>query len=486
MASSLTAPDEFLAQYPEYESAAVDEWRRTGYARLDQTGHVYLDYTGASLYADGQVRDHLALLARSVLGNPHSASPASGDTTTLVERTRRAVLTWFNASGDYTAIFTLNATAALKHVGECYPFSPATRLLLTADNHNSVNGIREFAVTRGAGVEYAPLTFPELRVNEATLLDLLASAPAGLFAFPAQSNFSGVQHPLALVDRATRLGWHVLLDAAAFVPTNRLDLRSVRPHFVTVSFYKMFGYPTGVGCLLVRNDVLPMLQRPWFAGGTVNFATVQARKHLLSPGEAGFEDGTLNFLSIPAVEIGLRHLATVGIDRIHARVQALTGWLLRELAALRHSNGKAMVRIYGPLTTAGRGGTVTLNFYDPDGHLVDYRRVEELAGEAHMSLRTGCFCNPGAGETAEHITPDDIEAALALNGDMTLPRFLQFVTHRGGKSAGAIRVSLGIASNFADVQRFLDLAAEFRDQSTMTVGEASFDIQSCRIIRDGS
>ena len=69
---------------------------------------------------------------------------------------------------------------------------------------------------------------------------------------------------------------------------------------------------------------------------------------------------------------------------------------------------------------------------------------------------------------------------------MNLPRFLQFITHRGGKSAGAIRVSLGIVSNFADVQRFLDFAAEFRDQSTMTVGEASFDIQSCRIIRDGS
>ena len=48
-----------------------------------------------------------------------------------------------------------------------------------------------------------------------------------------------------------------------------------------------------------------------------------------------------------------------------------------------------------------RGGTVTMNFYDPDGHLVDYRRVEELAGARRISLRTGCFCNPGAGETAE-------------------------------------------------------------------------------------
>jgi len=482
----MSALHDFLAHFPEYESAELDELRMTGYARLDRAGQTYLDYTGASLYADSQVREHVALLERGVLGNPHSASPASTETTTLVERARRAVLTWFNATDDYTAIFTLNATGALKHVGECYPFAPGARFLLTSDNHNSVNGIRQFALARGAAVEYVGLTYPELRLDEESLTRQLFARPAGLFAFPAQSNFSGVHHPLSLVKRAERLGWHVLLDAAAFVPTNRLDLRAVQPHFVTISFYKMFGYPTGVGCLLVRNDVLPELRRPWFAGGTVNFATVQARKHLLSPGEAGFEDGTLNFLSIPAVEIGLRHLAAVGIERVHARVHCLTGWLLRELVGLRHSNGKPMVRIYGPVGTDARGATVTLNFYDPDGHLLDYRRVEELAGLQRISLRTGCFCNPGAGETAEHITEEDIEAAIATRTDMNLPRFLQFITRRGGKSAGAIRISLGIASNFADVDRFLTFARGFRDQARLTLGDVTFDIESCRVIRDGS
>ena len=145
-----------------------------------------------------------------------------------------------------------------------------------------------------------------------------------------------------------------------------------------------------------------------------------------------------------------------------------------------------MVRIYGPAGNDRRGGTVTLNFYDPDGHLLDYRRVEELANAERISLRTGCFCNPGAGETAEGLTADDMEAALAADADMTLPRFLQVMQHRGGKSAGAIRVSLGLASNFADVERFLAFAAGFRDQTRLTMGEVSFDIDSCRVIRDGS
>ena len=481
--------ERFLVDFPEYRSTeALDDLRASDYARLDAAGHIYLDYTGACLVATSQLREHALWLSSGVYGNPHSASPASAAATSAVENARREVLRWFNGERDYVAVFTHNASAALKLVGESYPFTSGSRLLLTADNHNSVNGVRQFARARGAEVEYAGLTFPELRLDRD---DVVARLEAGagtprLFAFPAQSNFSGVKHPLELVAEARRLGWDVLLDAAAFVPTNRLDLDAVQPDFVSVSFYKMFGYPTGVGCLLARRESLARLTRPWFAGGTVNFATVQGRAHLLSPGEAGFEDGTLNFLSIPAVAIGLQHLERAGLDRITTRVRCLTGWLLQELLRLTHANGRSLVRIYGPMTTEMRGGVVTMNLYDPEGHLLDYRRIEELAGAQGMSLRTGCFCNPGTGETAEHITEDDILAALDQSHDMSLPRFLRFITHRGGKSAGAIRVSVGIASNFADVQRFLTFVASLRDQTRLSIGETSFDISSCRIIRDGS
>jgi selenocysteine lyase/cysteine desulfurase len=482
--------ERFLTCFPEYRStAALDDLRAAEYAHLDVGGHTYLDYTGACLYAASQVREHTEWMASGVFGNPHSGSPASSAVTTVLEDTRRAILRWFNGTRDYVCVFTQNATAALKLVGESYPFTEGSRLLLTADNHNSVNGVRQYALAKGASVDYTALTFPELRLDRHDVSARLAQADTHaprLFAFPAQSNFSGVKHPLELVADAHRLGWDVLLDAAAFAPTSRLDLEAVQPDFVCISFYKMFGYPTGVGCLLARRDTLARLRRPWFAGGTVNFATVQARAHLLSPGEAGFEDGTLNYLSIPAVGIGLRHLERAGLDLVATRVRCLTAWLLQELLTLQHANGRSLIRIYGPITTTMRGGVVTMNFYDPDGHLLDYRRIEELAGARRISLRTGCFCNPGTGEMAEHITEDDIMAALDESQDMSLPRFLQFITHRGGKSAGAIRVSVGIASNFDDVQRFVEFAASMRDQTRLSIGETSFDIGSCRIVRDGS
>jgi selenocysteine lyase/cysteine desulfurase len=398
----------FLQTYPAFETTSLlDELRAGEYARLDTLGHIYLDYTGGGLYADSQLRQHYDLLHSHVFGNLHSSNPTSLAMTHLVECARRSVLDFFKASPDeYVAIFTANASSALKLVGESFPFESGDHYLLTFDNHNSVNGIREFARARGSEVTYVPVVLPDMRVDEVQLknyLDLARPGGHNLFAFPAQSNFSGAQHALEWIAQAQAKGWTVLLDAAAFAPTNPLNLSRWQPDFVPLSFYKMFGYPTGVGCLLARKSALAQLHRPWFAGGTITVASVQGDKYYLAPGEAAFEEGTLNYLNLPAVEIGLKHLQSIGLDTIHQRVCCLTGWLLDSLLALRHANGQPLIRLYGPPTTDRRGGTVTLNFFDATGRAIDHRLIEQQANQANISLRTGCFCNPGAGEGPGHI-----------------------------------------------------------------------------------
>ena len=142
----------FLRAYPEYRRQACwTSFARSDFARLDAGGHVYLDYTGGGLFAVSQLHEHVRLLESTVLGNPHSINPTSAASTALAERARAYVLEFFNASPDeYVAIFTPNATGALRLVGEAYPFHAGDRFLLTFDNHNSVNGIREFARARGA------------------------------------------------------------------------------------------------------------------------------------------------------------------------------------------------------------------------------------------------------------------------------------------------------------------------------------------------
>ncbi|MBN2549006.1 MAG: aminotransferase class V-fold PLP-dependent enzyme [Anaerolineales bacterium] len=456
-----SAYQDFLQSYPSYlDTRSLDDLRQGEYARLDAAGQVYLDYTGGGLYAETQLRQHIELLRQHVFGNPHSTSPASDLSTRLVEQARQAVLRFFNAAPDeYAAIFTANASSALKLVGESFPFGPGDHYLLTFDNHNSVNGIREFARAHGAEITYIPVQLPDMRIDEECLqgfLNLAMPGGSNLFAFPAQSNFSGVQHPLEWIARAQEQDWMVMLDAAAFAPTNRLDLGRWQPDFVPLSFYKMFGYPTGVGCLLARRAALEKLHRPWFAGGTITVASVQGDKYYLAPGEAAFEEGTVNYLNLPAVEIGLNHLGTIGLELIHERVRCLTGWLLEHLLDLRHANGQALIRLYGPTSIERRGGTLTLNFFESSGRAIDHRRIEALANQANISLRTGCFCNPGAGEIALGISQPELAACFTRSNDrLTLDDFRLCID---GKSSGAVRISLGLASNFADVYRFLQFA----------------------------
>src|SRR5579859_391827 len=152
---------EFLDRFPAYGATRhVDALRAVEYRRFDAQGHTYLDYTCGSVYADSQLRAHAELLQHSIFGNPHSGNPASRAMTDVVERTRARVLEYFGATDGYVVIFTPNATGALKLVAEAYPFERGGRYLLTADNHNSVNGIREFARRRGADVVYAPIEAP--------------------------------------------------------------------------------------------------------------------------------------------------------------------------------------------------------------------------------------------------------------------------------------------------------------------------------------
>ncbi len=136
---------------PDWDGDAVDALRAREYARLDAQDQTYLDYTGGGLYAESQLREHQELLRTGVFGNPHSNSPASRASTQFADAARRAVLAYVNASPDeYLVVFTANASAALKLVGESFPFTSGSRLLLTADNHNSVNGVREFARSHDA------------------------------------------------------------------------------------------------------------------------------------------------------------------------------------------------------------------------------------------------------------------------------------------------------------------------------------------------
>ena len=468
--------------YPEYSTTyRLDELRASEYAYLDNQDHVYLDYTGSGLAAYAQRRAHEDRLASTLCGNPHSINSTSEIATHLIDQARARILAHLRASPEeYAVIFTPNATGAARLVGESYPFSRRTRLVLSTDNHNSVNGLREFARRRNTRTFYVPTQPPELRMDPAVLesalrrrspcATLFGSGKAGrkgLFAYPAQSNFTGVRHPLSYVSLAQKHGFDVLLDAAAYLPTESLDLSIIQPEFLIMSWYKLFGYPTGVGCLVAKRSALARLSRPWFSGGTIKAVAVGIPWHEMAPDESAFEDGTLNFLSIPDVTFGLDWLASIGMDVIATRVRCLTGWFLDRLRRLEHSDGVPMIRIYGPKDTKARGGTITFNFLDAAGDVFDERLVAAESAAERISLRTGCFCNPGVAEKALGLGVSNLRQ-LRHSKTASLDEIINLI---GLPSGGAVRVSFGLVSNAEDVDRFFAFAEKtYKDRLTTTAG----------------
>ena len=435
--------------------------RATNYKRLDKDNHIYMDYTGGNLYSTTQLEEHLQLLSNNTFGNPHSTNPTSSFSTKLVEEARERIIEFFNAE-DYFCVFTANASGALKIVGECYPFEDDGHFALFTDNHNSVNGIREYCVSVGGELDTIKMNVEDLSVSGDDLMKSLKGSTKKnrLLAYPAQSNVSGIKHDLKWIAKAQDLGWDVLLDAAAFVPTSILDLKKYTPDYVSVSFYKIFGYPTGLGCLLIKKSSFSKLHKKWFAGGTVKFASAKVAYHFLNDNHERFENGTLNYLDIPALKIGLDYIDSIGMMRLNERVASLMEYLCMNLRDLRHSNGVKQLHIFGHPARKNTGGTMIMSFINSDGSKIEFEVVDEFANESKISLRSGCFCNPGLDETTNCIGTEEI-ATYFKNRD---PNEYVDIIEQLKRMRGATRISVGIATVKSDLDAFVSFVKSFKDK----------------------
>ena len=85
-----------------------------------------------------------------------------------------------------------------------------------------------------------------------------------------------------------------------------------------------------------REEINELLARE---NNGLHSSSITAAQFLQERGICSHEDGTINYLNLPAVEIGLKHLTMTGMATIHERITCLTGWLLDTLQSLYHGNG---------------------------------------------------------------------------------------------------------------------------------------------------
>jgi selenocysteine lyase/cysteine desulfurase len=169
--------------------------------------------------------------------------------------------------------------------------------------------------------------------------------------------------------------------------------------------------------------------------------------HRIKDGPEGFEDGTVNFLGIAAIPDGLDFLDDLNIERIDEHVTALTEVALEQLT---HPG----IILYGPKTTAMRGGTIAFNIADRRGGIMPFEHVEAHARAAGINIRGGCFCNPGAAERAFAIPPGSVRTFAMESPDFS-PATLRHAL--GGAPLGALRCSFGVPTNRTDIARLADL-----------------------------
>jgi selenocysteine lyase/cysteine desulfurase len=145
---------------------------------------------------------------------------------------------------------------------------------------------------------------------------------------------------------------------------------------------------------------------------------------------------------------------------IRRHVASLATSLAERLQSLTHADGSPMIRLYGPRDRYDCGGTVTFNLLDARGEASSYELVEEQARRAGVSVRGGCFCNPGASEAAFGFVPDRTAACITetRREGWSLERFAQRMRACGGAHAvGAVRASVGVASNGKDLDRLIEV-----------------------------
>ena len=355
--------------------------------------------------------------------------------------------------------------------------------------------------------------------------DTKSTRTTSLFAFPAECNFSGFQPNLDFLksredkkveqnsDRELKRVY-VLLDAAKFAATSPLELNKLDlVDFVAISFYKIFGFPTGLGALVVRNTSAGILAdgKKYFGGGTI--AVVMAttpgkpiaaagkynnkisyRHKLKSNISERFEDGTLNYHGVIGLVHGFNCLRSFGSMLDMSRhIKHLTSRCFVEMSGLVHRRTRIpLCKFYGhyyDCLEGTVGSVIAFNLVDSHGFPIGYSRVEKLATLANIQMRTGCFCNPGACQTFLGISPEEVDhnyrnANKVCGDDNDLAEIAN--AHHGipnktdskiVKPLGAVRVSFGYMSNIYDVVSFINfLKKYFLDTSTVAMETKS----SCR------
>jgi molybdenum cofactor sulfurtransferase len=393
------------------------------------------------------------------------------------------VLNLFSASPEhFEVVFVANATAGIKLVAEAFSgYMEGFNYYYHRDAHTSLVGVRELSRTSHCLASDAETESWLSQEQDGENCDSIENPT--LFAYPAQSNMNGRRLPLHWVSRlrdsTAYKNAYTLLDIAALASTTPIDLsdHTTAPDFLTLSFYKTYGFPD-LGALIVRKSATHIFEkRRYFGGGTTDMITVgngeaswAARKNKTL--SSRLEDGTLPTHSILALKCAIDVHESIygGLKHVSAHTAWLAKKLYDQLSTLRHANGlpvcyiyKDASSIYGDRST--QGAVVTFNVLDKSGVWLGSSMVGERAMANRIHVRSGTLCNPAGMSQALGLKPADMQRAYASGFRCGQD------TGKMKRPFGMVRASLGASSTLEDVNTFVRfIVSEFTESGDVKMG----------------
>jgi cysteine desulfurase/selenocysteine lyase len=343
---------------------------------------VYLDSANTS-QKPRQVLDAMrAYHERHNANVSRSVHTLGTESTTAYEQARAKIAAFVGAASADEIVFTKNSTEAINLVAyvsaEFLSLGPGDEIVISEmEHHSNIVPWQLLCRRTGATLRWFGVT-DDGRLDESTLTDLV-NERTKLVSVVHMSNILGTINDISrIVARAHEVGALMLLDCSQSVPHLPLSVAELGVDFIAFTGHKMLG-PTGIGALWGRYSLLEAMP-PFLSGGSM-IETVQMTQTTFAPPPARFEAGTPPIAEAIGLGAAVDYLSALGMAAIHEHEQEITAYALKALADL------PWVRVFGPATPEGRGGTVS---FDVDG--IHPHDVGQILDDLGVEVRVGHHC----------------------------------------------------------------------------------------------
>ncbi|PQP79435.1 aminotransferase class V-fold PLP-dependent enzyme [Candidatus Phytoplasma phoenicium] len=296
----------------------------------------------------------------------------------IIEKIRKKIANFFNASLSKEIIFTKSATESLNLIAQILGeqiIKPGDEIITSELEHNS-SILPWFKIVQQ---KKASLVFIPLNSHQQITLENFCKVLTNktkILVLTHVSNFLGHQTPIREIVRIAKQKHNiiVILDAAQSVGHMPLDVQELGVDFMAFSAHKMYG-PFGLGVLYGKQKFLKQLNPTIIGGNSVT--DVFFENFTLNTVPEKFEAGTPNIGSIVAFGQTLTLLQQIGFGAIKKHEQKLLYKLRKELSIFRN------LKILNPLGSY----MVTFNF-----DFIHAHDVESFLASDNICVRTGALC----------------------------------------------------------------------------------------------